>query len=147
MKAYFCYRHIFEPRPEWLEKISIVAIHGPRPDCNIRNFFHRIADCTIVFRLLLFPNNRFFISRCCVLCILNLSEKRESMDEQTCRDFLEGYFEGKFDLLSFIKRDPRSCDINFNCNISHEEGVNFFVDFYMNETNKTIKLKLIKERG
>ena len=39
------------------------------------------------------------------MCILNLSEKRESMDEQTCRDFLKEYFEGNFEVLSFIKHD------------------------------------------
>ena len=48
------------------------------------------------------------------------------MDEQTCKDFLEEYFEGNFELLSFIKRDTCSCDINFNCNISNEEEVNRF---------------------
>ena len=51
------------------------------------------------------------------------------MDEQTCKDFLK-YFEGNFELLSFIKRDTCSCDINFNCDISNEEGVNRFGDFY-----------------
>ena len=51
------------------------------------------------------------------------------MDEQTCRDFLEKYFEGNFELLSFIKRDTCPRDIHFNCNISNEEGVNRFVDF------------------
>ena len=67
------------------------------------------------------------------------------MDEQTCRDFLEEYFEGNFELLSFIKRDTCSCDINFNSNISNEEGVNRFADFYMKETNQTIELKYKKK--
>ena len=67
------------------------------------------------------------------------------MDEQTCRDFLEEYFEGNFELLSLSKRDICFCDINFNCNISNEEGVNHFVDFYMKETNKVIKLKYKKK--
>ena len=57
------------------------------------------------------------------------------MDEQTCRDFLEEQFEGNFELLSFIKRNKCPCDINFNFNISNEEGVNRFVDFYIKETN------------
>ena len=67
------------------------------------------------------------------------------MDEQTCRDFLEKYFEGSFELLSFIKRHTCSCDINFKCNIRNEEEVNRFVDFYMKETNKTVKLKYKKK--
>ena len=67
------------------------------------------------------------------------------MDEQTCRDFSEWYFEGNFELLSFIKRNTCSCDINFNCNISNEEEVNCFVDFYMKETNEKIKLKYKKK--
>ena len=29
--------------------------------------------------------------------------------------------------LSFIKRDTCFCDINFNCNINNEEGVNRFL--------------------
>ena len=36
------------------------------------------------------------------------------MDEQTCRDFLEKYFDGDFELLSFIKHDTFFCDINSN---------------------------------
>ena len=72
------------------------------------------------------------------------------MDEQTCRDFLEEYFEGNFE-LSFIKHDTCSCDTNFNCNISsNEEGGNRFVDFYMKETNETIKLRYknkVKQRS
>ena len=75
------------------------------------------------------------------MCILILSEKRGCMDEQSFRDFLEEYFEGNFELLSFIKRETCSCDINFSCNISNEEGVNRFLDFCMKETNETIKLK------
>ena len=67
------------------------------------------------------------------------------MDEQTCRDFLEDYFEGNFELLSFIKRDTCSCDIKFNCNIINEEGVNRFADFFMKDTNETIKLKYKKK--
>ena len=66
------------------------------------------------------------------------------MGEQTCRDFLEKYFQGNFELLSFIKRDKCSCDINFNCNVNNEERVNRFVDFYMKETNAAIKLKYKK---
>ena len=58
-----------------------------------------------------------------MLCILNLLEKRGSMNEETHRDFLEKYFEENFELLSFIKRDICSCDINFNWNISNEEAV------------------------
>ena len=67
------------------------------------------------------------------------------MDEQTCRDFLEEYFEGNFELLSFIKRDKCSCDINFNCNISNEEEVNRFVNFHKKEKNEKIKLKYKKK--
>ena len=65
------------------------------------------------------------------------------MDEQTCRDSRdqEQYFEGNFELLSFIKHDTYSYDINFDCNTNNDEGVNRFVDFYMKEANKTIKLK------
>ena len=48
------------------------------------------------------------------------------MDEQACRDFLQVYFDENFELLSLIKRDTCSCDINFNCNISNEEEVNRF---------------------
>ena len=68
-------------------------------------------------------------------------------DEQTCRFFffLEEYFEGNSELLCFIKRDTCSCDINSSCNISSEEGVNRFGDFYMEETNETIKLKYKKK--
>ena len=47
--------------------------------------------------------------------------------------------------MSFIKRDTCSCDINFNCNVSNKEEVNRFVDFYMKETNETIKLKYKKK--
>ena len=74
-------------------------------------------------------------------------EKKESLDEQTCRDprDWEEYFEVNFDLLSFIKRETYSCDINFNCNINNGEGVNCFVSFYMKETNETIKLKYKKK--
>ena len=67
------------------------------------------------------------------------------MDEQTSRDFLEEYFEGNFDLLSFIERDTCSCGTNFDCSISNEEGVNRFVDFYIKETNEKIKLKYKKK--
>ena len=52
---------------------------------------------------------------------------------KTCRDFLEEYFEGKFELLSFVKRDTCSFDINLNCNISNEKEVNRFVEFYTKE--------------
>ena len=38
-----------------------------------------------------------------------------------------------------------SCDINFNCNISNEQGVNRLVNLYVKETNNTIKLKYKKE--
>ena len=57
------------------------------------------------------------------------------MDEQTCTDFLEEQFEGNFKLSTFIKRDKCSSDTNFIFNISNEEGVNRFVNFYMKETN------------
>ena len=68
------------------------------------------------------------------------------MREQTCRDFLGVYFEGNFELLSFIKRDTCSFDINFNCNISNEKGANRFVDFCTKEeTSETIKLKYKKK--
>ena len=67
------------------------------------------------------------------------------MDEQTCKDFLEEYFEGNFELLSFIKRDTCSCDIKFNCNISNEEEVNRFVNFHKKEKNEKIKLKYKKK--
>ena len=70
---------------------------------------------------------------------LNFSEKRGSMDEQTRRDVLKYDFEGNFQLLLFNKRDTCSCDINFNS--SNEEVVSRFVDFYMKETNETIKPK------
>ena len=40
-----------------------------------------------------------------------------------------------------MKPDTYSFDTNFNCNINNEEGVNRFVDYYMKETNETIKLK------
>ena len=63
------------------------------------------------------------------------------MDEQACRDFLQEYFDENFELLSLIKRDTYSCDINFNCNISNEEEVNRFVNFYKKEKNEKIKLK------
>ena len=56
------------------------------------------------------------------------------MDEQTCKDILEEYFEEVFELSSFIKRHACSCDITFNCNISNEEEVNRFVDLCMKET-------------
>ena len=52
---------------------------------------------------------------------------------KTCRDFLEEYFEGNFELLSFVKRDTCSFDINLNCSISKEKEVNRFVDFYTKE--------------
>ena len=55
------------------------------------------------------------------------------MYEQTRRDFLEEYFERNFEFLSFIKRDTCSFDINLNCNISNEEGVNRFLDSYTKE--------------
>ena len=34
------------------------------------------------------------------------------MDEHTCRDFLEQYFKENFELLSFIKCDTCSFDVN-----------------------------------
>ena len=46
---------------------------------------------------------------------------------------------------SFINDNTCSCGINFNCNVSNEEGVNRFVNFYMKETNETIKLKYKKK--
>ena len=62
--------------------------------------------------------------------------------EQTCRDFLEEYFGENFELLSFIKSDTCSFDINFNCNISNEKGINRFLDSYTKEEiSETIKLK------
>ena len=65
------------------------------------------------------------------------------MDEQTCRDFPEEHFEGNFELLSFIKRDTCSCDTNFNCNISNEEGVNRFGDFHKrNKQNEQTKIQV-----
>ena len=67
------------------------------------------------------------------------AEKKESMDEQTWEDW-EEYFEGNFELLSFIKCEIYSCDINCNCNINNQEGVNRFVDFYMKEANKMKRL-------
>ena len=78
---------------------------------------------------------------CVVYFKLIRAEKKESMDEQTCRDSRdwEEYFEGNFQLLSFIKPDTYSFDTNFNCNINNEEGVNRFVDYYMKERNETIK--------
>ena len=84
---------------------------------------------------------------CAVYFKLIRAEKKESMDEQTCSDsrHWEEYFEGNFELLSFNKRATCSCDIYFNCNVNNEEGVNRFVDFYMKETNKTIKLKYKKK--
>ena len=67
------------------------------------------------------------------------------MDEQTCRYSLEQYFEVNFELLSFIKFDTCSCDINFKCDINfnmiNDERVNHFVNFQMKETNETIKLR------
>ena len=63
------------------------------------------------------------------------------MNEQTYRDFLEDLFEGNFELLSFIKADTCSCDINFNCNISNEDKINRFADFYIKETNETVNSK------
>ena len=66
------------------------------------------------------------------------------MNEQICRSFLEEYFEGNLELLSFIKRDTCSCDINLNCNISNEERVNRFINFYMKEKTGKIKLKYNK---
>ena len=38
-----------------------------------------------------------------------------------------------------IKLDTCCCNMTFNCNISNEEGVNAFIDFYMKETNEKIK--------
>ena len=68
------------------------------------------------------------------------------MYEQTCRDILEEYFEGNFELLSFIERYTWSFCINFNCTISNEYEVNRFVDFYTKEeTSETIKLKYKKK--
>ena len=46
------------------------------------------------------------------------AEKKESLDEQTWEDW-EEYFEGNFELLSFIKCEIYSCDINCNCNINN----------------------------
>ena len=68
------------------------------------------------------------------------------MNEQTYRDFLEDLFEGNFELLSFIKADTCSCDINFNCNISNQDKINRFADFYIKETNETVNSKQKKKR-
>ena len=38
-----------------------------------------------------------------------------------------------------------SCDIDLNYNINNEEGVNSVVDFYIEETNETIKVKYKKK--
>ena len=68
------------------------------------------------------------------------------MYEQTCRAILEEYFKGNFEMLSFIKRDTWSLDINFNINISNEKGVNRFANFQTKEeTSETIKLKYKKK--
>ena len=83
--------------------LAIQDLYGfkdPRPDCNIQTFFTQLP-MIILFLLLLFFNNRFFISLRCVLCILNVWQKRGSIDEQTCRDFLKEHFEGNFGLLFY----------------------------------------------
>ena len=67
------------------------------------------------------------------------------MDEKTCKELLEEYFEGNFKLISFVHRSENSCDINFDCEIYDEDGVNRFVDYYMKETSETIKLKYKKK--
>ena len=38
-----------------------------------------------------------------------------------------------------IKLDTGCCNMTFNSNISNEEGVNAFIDFYMKKTNEKIK--------
>ena len=72
----------------------------------------------VLFCLLLVFNNRFFIPRWCVLCILNLSEKRGITDEQNCRDFLEDYFEGNFEavirFVDFYMKRKQTKRLNWN---------------------------------
>ena len=67
------------------------------------------------------------------------------MDEQTCRDFLEKYFEGNFEFLSFMFFHVHVLGISILTVISNEEGVNRFVEFYMKETNEAFKLKYKKK--
>ena len=128
-RLFFCKRSktwFSDPQPLWLKKINN---SDPRPDCNIRSFF--------------LPNCRLFYSVYCLFSITDflflvvVCQTKRSMDEQTCRDFLEKYFAGNFELLSFIKRDTCSCDINFNCYINNAEGVNRFL-YERNKRNEVV---------
>ena len=128
------------PKPAWLKKFNIVAIQDLIAISV--TFFTELP--IVLFCLLFVFNNRFIYFSLVCIVYLKLKEKRRSMNEQICRSFLEEYFEGNLELLSFIKRDTCSCDINFNCNISNEERVNRFINFYMKEKTGKIKLKYNK---
>ncbi|XP_066936171.1 uncharacterized protein [Clytia hemisphaerica] len=66
------------------------------------------------------------------------------MDEESCREFLCDYFGEGFTLELFNKFDESS-EIKFKCNIASEDDVVKFVDFYMQETNETLKVKVKKK--
>ena len=118
------------PRPVWLEATRIISMK--HVTAISKSFFTELL--IVLFRLLF-----DFISRWCVLCILNLSERRESIYEQTCWDILEEYFEGNLELLSFIKTDTCSFEVTFNCNLSNEKGVNRFANFYTKGETREIQ--------
>ena len=69
------------------------------------------------------------------------------MDEKTCTQFLEDYFTGNFEVLDFMRVDESSNHFEYHCNcyIHNEEEVNRFLEFYMQETNETVKLKVKKK--
>ena len=77
------------------------------------------AECTI---LLLFVCNNRFLFLVSVCCVSYTYQRREEawMSRLVCRDFLEEYFEGKYKLLPFIKRDACSCDRD-TCTRAHRK--------------------------
>ena len=91
---------------------KIINCSDPRPDCNIRSFF--LPNCQLFYFVYCLFSIRCFIACWFVLCIVYFklirAEKKESMDEQTWRDSRdwEEYFQGNFELSSFIKRDACS---------------------------------------
>ena len=62
-------------------------------------------------------------------------------------DFLEDYFTGNFELLDFSRGDESLShyEYHFNCDIYNEEEVNRFLEFCMQKTNETVKLKVKKK--
>ena len=74
------------------------------------------------------------------------SENRKlMMDEESCREFLCDYFGEENFALELFDKFGEFSEIKFKCNIASEDDVTKFLDFYMRETNETLKIKVQKK--